>query len=363
MASERAQEVTTARYERCADCEDGSCRRCGPASSENAAPGIKLVVRRVRFVRCSCLGLGCPLCGRNAHPQADAGVTVEPVSEHVPKRWVPSMHKRGSDGAACGIPAPSDRITDNDDEVTCTKCEGRTAKTIPRIEILPPTSGQLKARFGPQTIATLEERIQQDAMATRAHVADWTKVDLRGDLLYVGSSTRLVQRLSPLSHIMWTLVHAHPEFPRVRIAVWALAAPLDAIECWMTETCRPLWSGHRGSADEWRWRDPDCVLSPDAFHPERWKAPPFSSSTAGVYAWILGDKPREIMLGGATDRELRRVQDTPAVYHCHGPGCYYKWLMKPDDATVCPRCGRMYGRTTKAARAAVSRAFDTDEET
>lgn len=115
-------DATVVRYERCVNCTDGSCRACGQASSEHAAPGVQLVIRHVRFVACIC-ATGCPLCGTNVHPLASPGVTVEIAEEHSRKRWVPSVHLRRDDKASCGTSHASDEHLTNDrDKVTCSRC-------------------------------------------------------------------------------------------------------------------------------------------------------------------------------------------------------------------------------------------------
>jgi hypothetical protein len=118
---------TLATYEPCPNCTDGSCRRCGPASSEHAAPGVRLVLRPFRFVRCLAHeGPSCRRCGPAVHPRAGVGVAIEVVNERVTKRWVPSVHLRRGDRPACRCAGVSeDRLTANRDEVTCTHCLGR----------------------------------------------------------------------------------------------------------------------------------------------------------------------------------------------------------------------------------------------
>lgn len=127
-------DVTIGTYEPCPDCKDGSCRRCGAASSEHAAPGVRRVLRQLRFVRCK----GCancnskvvdaPRCGPVSHPKAAVGVLAEVVETHSPKRWVPAMHLPGRDkdrdNAACGVfYLDKDRLTTNVAEVTCRRCQ------------------------------------------------------------------------------------------------------------------------------------------------------------------------------------------------------------------------------------------------
>lgn len=117
-----SKDATIMRFEPCPDCSDGSCRACGPASSEHAAPGIRLVVRHVRFVRCC--AKGCAACGANAHPLAAPGVKVEVVEEHDAKRWIPVVHMRKGDKAACGTSHASDEhLTEKRSEVTCARCK------------------------------------------------------------------------------------------------------------------------------------------------------------------------------------------------------------------------------------------------
>jgi hypothetical protein len=113
--------ATTTRYERCPDCTDGSCGSCGPKSNEHAAPGIRLVVRQVRFVPCLC-GTGCDLCGPVAHELAALGVTVEVIEEHGAKRWMPSVHLDKNGKSACGTGWSGVQLTHDRSAVTCKRC-------------------------------------------------------------------------------------------------------------------------------------------------------------------------------------------------------------------------------------------------
>jgi hypothetical protein len=123
-----AADVTIATYEPCPECVDGSCLLCGPASGEHAAPGVRLVVRRIRFVLCKHCngGDGCEDCGSHVHPLATAGVTTEVIEEHTSKRWVPSIHLRRPEGrTACGrTDVEDDRRTSDPNKVTCGHCKG-----------------------------------------------------------------------------------------------------------------------------------------------------------------------------------------------------------------------------------------------
>lgn len=132
--------VKIARYEPCPDCTDGTCKLCGETSSENAAPGVRLVIREVRFVRCSvCGGTGkhaefgpvgsCGSCGFKHHELAAPGIATEVIEEHTTKRHVAVVHLRRSgsldgDVSACGTPHASDEHLTNDrTAVTCTRCK------------------------------------------------------------------------------------------------------------------------------------------------------------------------------------------------------------------------------------------------
>ena len=119
--------TTIATFEPCPNCSDGSCRRCGLASSEHAAPGVQLVLRPFRFVRCpNHVGAACKNCGPVVHPRAGLGVAIEVIDERVTKRWVPSMHLRVGEKPICRCAGvPEDRLTDKLVEVTCTHCLGR----------------------------------------------------------------------------------------------------------------------------------------------------------------------------------------------------------------------------------------------
>ena len=118
-----SRETTSITYELCPRCADGSCKQCGPASSEHAAPGVVVVVRRVRFVPCSCKGKGCERCGPGVHELAAVGVCLETVDEHASKRWVPSLHMKIDGKPRCGAPGAEDRMTDDRTAVTCTRCQ------------------------------------------------------------------------------------------------------------------------------------------------------------------------------------------------------------------------------------------------
>lgn len=122
-------EVVTAKYEPCPDCRDGSCRKCGPASNDHAAPGVRFVLRRVRFIRCGCPD-GCIRCA-GTHVLAAPGVRVEIVEERSTKQWVPVIHfhnafsevgaaEHGS--ARCGVDVEEKRLTARWESVTCERC-------------------------------------------------------------------------------------------------------------------------------------------------------------------------------------------------------------------------------------------------
>lgn len=119
------RDTVISRYECCSRCSDGSCRRCGPRSAERAGPGVVLVQRRVRFVRCGCSTGGCIMCGANSHERAAPGVRIEVVEERALKRWVPSVHLRTEKGGArCGtrLVDPKRSASDNIHEVNCPRC-------------------------------------------------------------------------------------------------------------------------------------------------------------------------------------------------------------------------------------------------
>jgi hypothetical protein len=120
-------------YEACPECTDGACRKCGLASSEHAAPGVRLVIRHVRFVRCAvCNGTGsfpaagqiqtCASCGPTKHEMASPGVTVEIADEHSRKRWVPSIHLEKNGRTACGHGWSGQQLTSDRAKVTCKRC-------------------------------------------------------------------------------------------------------------------------------------------------------------------------------------------------------------------------------------------------
>lgn len=113
--------ATTARYERCPVCRDGSCHACGPSSTEHAAPGVRLVVRQVRFIACAC-ATGCNLCGLNAHELAAPGVTIEVIGEHDAKRWIPVIHLAKGGASACGTGRSDSQLSRHILEVTCRRC-------------------------------------------------------------------------------------------------------------------------------------------------------------------------------------------------------------------------------------------------
>jgi hypothetical protein len=118
-------DTVSVRYEPCPDCVDGSCRKCGPASNEHAAPGVCAVLRRVQFVRCDkCAGrLVCSNCGPETHPLAAYGIRAEVVEERTTKRWVPSIHLRSGTGARCRAGnVEEERLTSKKADVTCARC-------------------------------------------------------------------------------------------------------------------------------------------------------------------------------------------------------------------------------------------------
>lgn len=233
---------------------------------------------------------------------------------------------------------------------------------IPRIEIRP---GPKRPKYsgGPdRVLPTLTQRIQRDwSWITPAHTADWSAVDRKnGDLLYVGSSVKLWNRLNPASHLMWTIyVHETKRSPQVRLAIWVTDA-FDSVEGWMTRTCLPLWSNcrHAGN-DVWTWRDPDFLVKPDKFDPHK-SRPLFASDTCGVYAWVCLPRGRydletlrQVMFDRAQTR-ADRCLGTPTVWNCytmrgHLP-CLYVWLKEPDASTRCPRCGWNYYKAVEKAQ-------------
>lgn len=126
-----ADQVTIVRYEPCPECSDGSCRKCGPASGEHAGPGIRLIARRIRFVRCPVLRnlrrkadhIDCTACGPAMHPMCTVGVTIETVDERATKRWVPSVHLSVGGKALCGASVPDERLVEKFDASMKNACE------------------------------------------------------------------------------------------------------------------------------------------------------------------------------------------------------------------------------------------------
>jgi hypothetical protein len=168
-----------------------------------------------------------------------------------------------------------------------------SSETMPSVPILPSKTKPRHELCNPCTIPTLQARRREQAAGVlydcEALQADWCQVDSKnGDLLYVGSSTRLVNRLHPHLHIMWSVVWRRRIRQRVRVAIWAMPWEyLDGVEAWMTYTFAPLWSNAGAANRHWNLRPPDCVLPTDAFYPYRRKVLPFDTATAGVYAWML----------------------------------------------------------------------------
>lgn len=208
----------------------------------------------------------------------------------------------------------------------------------------------------------MEERLQQaQHYVTPLHAADWSKVDQKnGDLLYVGSSMRLWNRLNPANHLMWS-VYAHDakESPRIRIALWLCENDGSApnIEAWLTTHGQPLWSNNRDGFQPWEWRDPDHVVAAKALDPHQAKRHVIGQDALGVYAWLYlprGRTVRDVVIAGASTREGRRAS-APTVWHCRTPytqfWCNYARLVKPSDDTVCPRCGLTRARSDKLADA------------
>lgn len=186
-------------------------------------------------------------------------------------------------------------------------------------------------------VPTLTERLQRDHWITAAHVADWRAVDKKsGDLLYVGRTINLRNRLNPHNHIMWSIyVHEAKPPKRVRIAIWE---NLD-VENEISQTCHPLWSRNRHAAEVWTWHEPDLIVAPS-------QVQNILANTVGTYAWLHvppGASLQKIMLDCAADRRPRCVK-APDIYYCHGNltvhvPCMYRWIERPDDLTKCPRCG------------------------
>jgi hypothetical protein len=120
--------------------------------------------------------------------------------------------------------------------------------------------------------------------------ANWREADhVNGDLLYVGSSMRLVNRLQPNLHPMWSMVWRRKERKQIRIAIWAMPYKgMESVEAWLTQTCLPLWSNANTKEKRiWALREPDLILDTNAFYPYHRKALPFDPATSGVYAWLL----------------------------------------------------------------------------
>lgn len=198
-------------------------------------------------------------------------------------------------------------------------------------------------------VPTMEERLQDTMQwCTPAHAADWSAVDRKnGDLLYVGSSMHLWNRLNPSNHIMWSIyVHEAQESPLIRLALWVLPndGSLTAIEAGMTTLCAPLWSNNRSSGT-WAWRDPDYVVSPRRLDPDHARRHLIGPSELGVYAWVCLPKAaelRRVMVDQAASR-ISRCVSTPDLWRCPTPtlhfSCYYTRLVEPTAETICPRCG------------------------
>jgi len=121
--------TTIRRFEPCPDCCDGSCGRCGAASSEHAGPGVRAVIRKFMFVRCC--DTGCNECGALVHRDAAPGVRLEVVTERTTKRWAPALHLLRGERVWCGWDKAVElgAVTENvDDPRTCGKCKRAKAR-------------------------------------------------------------------------------------------------------------------------------------------------------------------------------------------------------------------------------------------
>jgi hypothetical protein len=192
---------------------------------------------------------------------------------------------------------------------------------------------------------------------------DWNQVDReRGDLLYVGVAASLLNRLHPTSHAMWSVVHTHHLFPRIRIAIWSMQPERCLeIEAWIARNYHPLWSGtSQRPKSDWLWRAPDAVLPPRTFDPFCRSKPPFAYHASGVYAWVLAPKKLDsgwlerIVVAGAESRRTKEKPCGPTYpFFCHN--CCARFRARPAQ---CPYCGKTEAQAFSIERALLERALD-----
>jgi hypothetical protein len=195
--------------------------------------------------------------------------------------------------------------------------------------------------------------------------ARWSDVRRTGDLLYVGcASVSVLTRLHPHTHYLWSVLLANRRLAAdVHIAVWSMPGPSClSVEAWMTTAYAPLWSTAGKSAESYEWRDPDLVAPAREFHPEERRAerPLFSSKVSGVYAWLLGDDARRIMVGGARERrprhELALIRPPRPTWECMA--CRRWNLGRERDDSACESCGKRSGASRQSFERKLQLAID-----
>jgi hypothetical protein len=186
-----------------------------------------------------------------------------------------------------------------------------------------------------------------------------------GDLLYVGcASNDVLGRLHPRAHYMWSVLLTNKKLAaRTHIAVWSMPrASCLSVEAWMTRMYAPLWSTAEKNATSFAWRDPDLVAPAREFHPQDRLAerPLLSGNVCGVYAWLIGDDARRIMIDGAEERRPRRelalARPPRPTWECL---TCYRWNLGVErDSAICRSCAQPAGASRRRFERKLQKAVE-----
>jgi hypothetical protein len=243
------------------------------------------------------------------------------------------------------------------------------ASPFPFQPLVPPKIYLNKRSSQTWEIIPQEERKYRYECWAQPHVVyeDWRQVDREnGDLLYVGAAAaKMLNRLHPTNHAMWSVVYKHRLYPRIRIAIWSMPAEdCYEIEAWFARNYCPLWSGAvQNPRREWLWRPPDFIQKPSVFDPFRRSKPPFAYENTGVYAWLLAPKTEDVgwvervAVAGSPARQTKEKPHGPAFpFFCHNCGARSKKPIK-----LCAGCGKTEAEAFEIERHILDRLYEGPE--